>query len=243
MNAITDASASNPYLIKVMPGIYDIGASEIRMKAFVDIEGSGEKVTVIKGTQRVIGNYEASSEIRHITLEAHAEGTGGDAAALHNSSNISVAHVTLIASGGSVYSLGLWNSSPGKPVLTDVTIIVSGGYHAMGVYANNAGSVVTINNSTIQVTAPTNYSRGVAADMGAALILNNSKVTISTGIRALYGFNSGPITVRNSEVYGSIDSNSLAVYVANTLLDGPVSGAGATCIGTYDPNFNPVSCP
>ena len=236
MNAITDASASNPYLIKIMPGIYDIGSGYFHMKAFIDIEGSGENVTVIKGSQTLIYNTSASSEIRHITLETIGDGTVF-ATALYNGFNTSLTHVTLRASGGS-YSIGLQNFNGGKALLTDVTVIVSGGNYAYGVYAENDGSVLTVNNSTIQVTN-SGLSFGAAADWSGALIMNNSKV-ISDGY-GLYGWQNAPITVRNSEVYASIVSNS-PVKIANTLLDGPVN-ASATCIGTYDSNFNPISCP
>ena len=49
LNGITDNSATNPYLIKVGPGIYDLGTSSLQMKEYVDIEGSGEKTTKITG--------------------------------------------------------------------------------------------------------------------------------------------------------------------------------------------------
>ena len=49
MNAIADASATNPYLVKIMPGVYDI-SNTLTMKPFVDLEGSGENVTEIKSS-------------------------------------------------------------------------------------------------------------------------------------------------------------------------------------------------
>ena len=38
---ITSAAADRRYLLKVEPGLYDLGISKLQMKAFVDIEGSG----------------------------------------------------------------------------------------------------------------------------------------------------------------------------------------------------------
>lgn len=47
IDSITNASATNPYVVKVMPGIYDLGTASIQMKSYVDIEGSGAENTVI----------------------------------------------------------------------------------------------------------------------------------------------------------------------------------------------------
>jgi hypothetical protein len=42
------SSANHPYLVKVEPGIYDLGNETLRMKPYVDIEGSGPGVTTIR---------------------------------------------------------------------------------------------------------------------------------------------------------------------------------------------------
>jgi hypothetical protein len=44
---ITSAAADKQYLVKVEPGLYDLGTSKLQMKAFVDIEGSGMGTTTI----------------------------------------------------------------------------------------------------------------------------------------------------------------------------------------------------
>jgi hypothetical protein len=44
---IGNPSATNPYLVKVEPGIDDLGTSSLFMRPFVDLEGSGEGVTTI----------------------------------------------------------------------------------------------------------------------------------------------------------------------------------------------------
>ena len=43
-------SATTPCLLKIMPGVYDIGAFTVVMQPYIDIEGSGQNVTVITGT-------------------------------------------------------------------------------------------------------------------------------------------------------------------------------------------------
>ncbi len=75
-------AAANPYLIKLAPGVYDLGTQTLTMLSYVDVEGSGEglvhnpgggyvaeggsKVTSIGGTT-VTGA--ANSEIRSLLVE------------------------------------------------------------------------------------------------------------------------------------------------------------------------------
>ena len=47
--SITDNDAGNRYLIWLEPGIYDCGVNTVQMKPFIDIQGSGRNVTVIRG--------------------------------------------------------------------------------------------------------------------------------------------------------------------------------------------------
>jgi len=92
VNGITDNSDTNPYLIKVGPGIYDLGTTSLQMKQYVDIEGSGEKMTKITGevingdwppTNGTI-NGASNAELRFLTVEN--TGVGNFNVALANSS-------------------------------------------------------------------------------------------------------------------------------------------------------------
>lgn len=47
VNSITGASAANRYLVKIMPGLYSLGAASLQMKEFVDVAGSGAGNTII----------------------------------------------------------------------------------------------------------------------------------------------------------------------------------------------------
>ena len=76
MSGITDPSASNAYLVKVEPGIYDLEASSLFMRPFVDIEGSGEGITTItsalgSGSGTVVGAN--NSELRYLTVKNTGE--------------------------------------------------------------------------------------------------------------------------------------------------------------------------
>ena len=93
MNSTSDASANNSYLIKLMPGVYDLGTNNpLRMKEYVDIVGSGTNTTSIIGTVTdvyqkgscfysaliVLENYSELSRLSIIS-NASAGVFGGDA--------------------------------------------------------------------------------------------------------------------------------------------------------------------
>jgi hypothetical protein len=113
---ITNASATNPYLLKIEPGVYDLGSSDtpLTMKEWVDVEGSGEGVTTLTATGSATDHATGTvvgagdSELRFLT----AKNTGGatyavaiyygGAGGFVGETNISfrMTHVTANASGG-----------------------------------------------------------------------------------------------------------------------------------------------
>ncbi|HEX7184321.1 MAG TPA: hypothetical protein VF756_21005 [Thermoanaerobaculia bacterium] len=70
---IPSSSSTDRWLLKIEPGIYDVGTTSIRMRSWVDIEGSGIGVTTIRGSAPA---YDATirgannAELRLLTVEA-----------------------------------------------------------------------------------------------------------------------------------------------------------------------------
>jgi hypothetical protein len=79
LSGITDASETNPYLLKIEPGVYDLGAAPgLVMKPWVDVEGSGEGVTTLTATGGVpwtdaTVQGASNAELRFLTVK----NTGG----------------------------------------------------------------------------------------------------------------------------------------------------------------------
>lgn len=116
----TKASATKPWLIKVEPGIYDVGALGIAMQPFVDIEGSGEMTTTITGTGTTLVTTDGV-ELRALTVKC----TGATCAAIKNDGDFPVlTHVTAIIQATTL-GVAIW-SLDGGPTLHDVTVIASG---------------------------------------------------------------------------------------------------------------------
>jgi len=256
VNGITDNSETNPYLIKVGPGIYDLGTGSLQMKEYVDIEGSGENTTVITGH---IDNQNSgvvkganNTEIRFLTVQ----NTGGDwAIAISNASaSPKITNVTASGSGGT-HNYGVYNtSSPPRmtnvtasasggsgssnlavynysssPTMTNVTASASGGTYNYGVY--NYSSPPTMTNVTASGSGGT-YSYGVFNYSSYPTITNvTASASGGTNNYGVYSTGTGIIMIHNSVIIGSTNTlwngTNTTTRVANTKLSGgPVSNSG-----------------
>ena len=130
LNSITDASDTNRYLVKVMPGIY---TEQVTMKPYADIEGAGELATTITGT----GSRNPLPDTGTVV--------GAD--------NAELRFLTVANAGGSMYAIAIYNHYT-APRLTHVTASASGGFVSYGVF--NDHSSPTMQNVT--ASASTNVS-------------------------------------------------------------------------------------
>lgn len=130
VNAITDASVSNPYLIRIMPGVYNIGTGTIVMKSYVDMRGSGEDITKITGayddgntgtTGLLIGA--SYSEVSDLTVENTSAGLG-TTAIFNLGQKTRFTRVTAITTAGT-YERGILNKGYNAQ-FRDVTATTSG---------------------------------------------------------------------------------------------------------------------
>jgi hypothetical protein len=149
-------------LVKILPGVYDIGSNTLGVVPYVDIEGSGENVTKIRG-RGSLGVIGASfTEIRFLTVE-HAGGVEISKAIVGGPSQ-KLTNVTIVSTAGTVENYGvfyqdfLFDPPPMPPIkMKNVTVIASGGSKSIGVYTEFHGLSVIIMDSTI--TGATNSIR------------------------------------------------------------------------------------
>ncbi len=111
VNSITEASASNPYLMVIGPGVYTF-TSQLQMKEYVEIPGSGCNVTRITGA---------------ISTEEYST-----SAVIIGASNAAICSLKVENIGGRYRSIALYDNST-SPTLTDVTATASGGTYSYGV--------------------------------------------------------------------------------------------------------------
>ena len=242
LNSITNASATNRYLLWVGPGTYN---ERVAMKPFVDIEGSGEKTTRIThvgssgtDTGTVVGAN--NSELRFLTVE----NTGGITSAIavfNNGASPRLLQVTVAAYGGWSGNYAFFNQSS-SPILDDVTISVSGGQGARGMF--NISSSPTMNNVTITASGAVTSNEGVRNEGASSPNMNDVTITATGGTDNYGVFNYGSSSPAMNNVTISANSSSRTYGVYNNSSSSPamdnvsISAHGGTSYGIYNFNFS-----
>ncbi|MEW5848997.1 MAG: hypothetical protein AB2A00_09285 [Myxococcota bacterium] len=217
--SVTDASATNRYLLKIEPGTYDLGTSPLVMKPYVDVEGAGEAATrlVRQGFASNIGGYPDSgtvigsdnAELRSLT----AENMGGAAygAAIYNpGASPTIRQVAAIANGATTRTVGIYNFSSGSslssPLLKDVTVRVAAGggsgygIHSVGLAAQDSSP--RLEGVSVFMTGATSNNYGVLTNMASAT-MSGTSVDISASTSNCYGLH---VTASDLVVRGLIVS-------------------------------------
>jgi len=154
-------SASNPCLLKILPGVYSIGTGSVIMKSYVDIEGSGRNVTTITGSILnsssgvIVGA--SNAEIRDLTVE-NTSSVWSTAIYLNNASP-DISNASVIGSTTTANSFSIQTANASSPVLNNV--YVSGKYCAL---CNWGTGTIEVKNSELE-----GVSGGAAIDSFSAI--------------------------------------------------------------------------
>jgi len=252
--SITDATATKPYVIKIAPGVYTEN-SNVAMKNYVDVEGSGQGITTIEcacssngfgASAAVISATGVTAEIRHLTINntggsnkfSFGVYTNGVTDESFSINNVTATAIVTVGGEGAT-SLGVYNKSS-SPTMTNVTATATDGDETNGVY-NYSSSSPTMTNVTATATGGT-FNRGVSNDSSSSPSMNNVTATATGGAGnfGVYNSSSSP-TIRNSSISGTTNSilnEGSTAQVADTALGGGnVAGGGFTCVGAYTTAF------
>ena len=219
-------AAANPCLLKIMPGVYNVGENSVQMQSYVDIEGSGENATKIVGNPSSyntgIVNGASNAEIRLLTVE-HTGGGFYAIAVYNENASPKMSNVTATASGGTS-NYGIANDSSSSPTMNKVTSTASGGTNSYGI--SNCSSSSTMTNVTATALGGIN-NIGIFNHCGSTIKIEHSVISGSS-----------------YTIYNEVAT----IMIGNTRLDGgPIVNSGGTiiCAGVYDENFTFYSntCP
>jgi hypothetical protein len=241
VNSISNASATNPYLVVIAPGVYTM-SQPLVMKPYVDVVGSGENVTKLTGAISTNQCYNTSaivdSEVPTASLSnLSVENTGGGGCSVAIIAYYStLRQVNATASGGQQnYGIFAYDAK-----LIQVSATATGGSYAYGISAK-AGHLEQV---TTKASGATNANYGISSYFGAApnvteavstaegggesygiwffdvypkAELTQVTATATGGTTKSYGVYQGlsnyfpPLTIRRSTLSGSTN----AVYVEN----------------------------
>jgi hypothetical protein len=198
---ITDASATKRYVVKVEPGIYDVGATMLVMKPYVDIEGSGQEATVIQG----VGTTDTTATI------AVVKGA--------SSSELRDLQVRSTGSASEPYSIGIVVIDAVDASIRDVTVYTSGGSGNWGI--RNSGSPSHIAGVTVNAQAGSAFGYGIGNKFPLATpIIERTVINVTGGSTGfLYGISGvycAPKEIRDVKVNvtGGLVANGF--YVDNS---------------------------
>jgi len=228
LDSITDASAANPYLVRIAPGVY---TETVTLKSYVSLEGAGE------GATRITYTGGASESSATLTGASHAE----------------LRFLTVQNTGGNTYAVGIYNNSA-SPRLTHVTVSVAGGTSAnFGVYNHNASP--TIQDTSISavggsyVAGVYNYQSSPA--LRNAILSAAGGTTTNDGVYNTRWTGSYDVWITHSQITGSgrtvYNGAGYTTRVGMSQLDGGtvVNNGALTCAGVYDESytFYASTCP
>jgi hypothetical protein len=193
MASITDASESNPYLVVIAPGVYELAAGQqLIMQEYVDVTGSGQNSTIINGTVSassaigsalVIGANNAT--IRDLTVE-NVDGVDLLSTGLFNDGTSPTVVDTKIVLSGANIQIGIYCISSSSPAIIDSTISILSASDTQYGFFNNQSSP-TLKGSTITVSGGSDDQYGFANFAASITTVQNSSIAISSGSANQYG--------------------------------------------------------
>ncbi len=231
--SITNASESNPYLVRLMPGRYDVGDRSVIMKPFVDLEGSGEMVTTVQGT--VSTPFDATndqdarplygvitladeSEVRFLSV-GNTGAAGGSkcvAALLARDSDATISHVRAYAVGTNCnvgISVNITDpASDGVALLRDVQAYAAGGVTSIGIGVRGVVAEMTaaMLNCVAQASGASSNNFGLTVNNAAPIVQGGVLMaeggTLTLALRGSYGLPTlqGVLAMGPLSFYGNV---------------------------------------
>ena len=253
MANITTASATNPGLVLVEPGVYDLGSTTdgLTLKSYVDLRGSGEGVTTIKGSgSQVLSCSDCINvEVSRLTVDATAVANYGIyQAATTVAGTFTLSQLTVVGGNGNS-DMGIFLNGAGgddKITIRDVTVsMTAGSTNTYGIYLINGDFSIVRTRVTVAMGASTSTGGGIRVQGSASVTavgdIRDSVISVSgasaVGIQALFAFITN-ITVVNSasgadSSTGIFANSSAAVFVHGSRI---TATGGATANRAVDEN-------
>jgi len=200
-----EPTTENPFLIKVMPGVYDVGTGTITVKPNVYLEGAGADATIITGNPagEVLVQVSGNSEIRSLSVV----NTGG-ANLWHAigmrllSGNIVLNDVTVKTTNAFYDNLGIIISGDAAAIITNSRIYATAvaGQRSFALSAYSTQKAI-YDNLYVEATAPGVWDAMAIRNDGSGKLSMNNVKSVST--YSAFS-NTGTAEVKNSDLNGMV---------------------------------------
>ncbi len=249
-----DAGPTNPALMLLEPGIYDVGSDGVAMKPFVDIEGSGEGVTRIIGPAHadpeagtVLGADDA--ELRLLSVES--TGGGPIATAIRNSGASPTLSNVTAAAYGSPTAKAIVSSGGAAPLIRDSTVRVAGDPAGAATGIESSAAPARLERVDVEVSGAM-VSLGVNVSASTPLRILDSAISASAAAgepsTALRVVDASIVLVDRSRLTGdnAVDGKSNSqVRIGASQLEGTAtftpSSSSSRCVFSYSAAYTPLS--
>lgn len=213
LNNITDNSQSNPYLLHIEPGIYDMGSSPLLMKSYVHLQGSGIDLTTISASNSFSGVISSNviTQIRFLTITSGMASENLEGVRVFGGT-LSLLHVE-IEVDSTFDAIGLDVDAPSAVIAEHVEIRSRGSGNATGIDAAS-GTQVTLRDT--QVNA---FGGGVV-----------------NSIR-----NNATLNVFYSTFIGRVLNGGTLRFAGSQLSNGITNTGSVVCVMSYNQNFVALS--
>jgi hypothetical protein len=238
IDSITDAAASNPYLVWVAPGVYQ---EQVTMKPFVHLQGAGQEATVISSTANSVDwpptqatlLLASDTSLRYLTV-----GNGGVGArnvallATASTTRTLVADMAARAQGGGTYNYAIYLAGSGVGVtLHQVTALgENGSISNYGLY-NYIGATATLRGGSYTGRGGI-YTWGIS-NSGSDATLEAESVTAlaENGSSMNHGLNNyeGAATLRGGSFIGRGGADAHGIF--NSGSDATLETESVTALG------------
>ncbi len=169
---------SNPCLVKILPGWYDIGTASVAMQSYVDIEGSGRNVTFIRAASGAAVVYGASNaELRSLTVINYGDGGYPQGIAIESAVNFPrMTDVFVIVEGANTKNTGVVITDS-RAMIDSMRVWTSDGAEALGIsIANSTGELRNVEVVTYRVSDV--IATGIEYTDGSRALLRDSRVIV-----------------------------------------------------------------
>lgn len=240
---IASPSSSNRFALYLEPGIYDLAATPLAMRGFVDIIGSGLTNTTITSTAATTVTAANNAFLREVRLQNTGAGT---TVFLANNVATELYRVSCVHLGTSGANTAV--SAQGGADLTLVNVLASAAAASSGtntaMVASGAGTTLGLRSSSIAAAnGATNVGLNAGANTTAVLGFVQIDITGSgTGIVAGSGSVCSLFSCAVIAFSGTSLNNAGSIAAGASAIEGTVTGAGTTIFTQcFNGSFQPIA--